>query len=101
MRLACESNILNTSTPLKTMLVDMAALAALRDGDSIFVNQTGMKPRKHTVPKIQPLQGCLFEEDFLVRTLGSIAQSSEVALTELVANAWDAGAAEDGGVSFD
>jgi len=66
----------------------------LRDGDSIFVNQTSMKPRKHTVPKIQPLQGCLFEEDFLVRTLGSIAQSSEVALTELVANAWDAGAAE-------
>ena len=37
------------------------------------------------------LQGCLFEQDFLVRTLGSIVQSPEVALTELVANAWDAG----------
>jgi hypothetical protein len=40
------------------------------------------------------LQGCLFEQDFLVRTLGSIAQSPEAALTELVANAWDAGASE-------
>jgi hypothetical protein len=37
-------------------------------------------------------QGCLFEEDFLVRTLGAIANTPEVALTELVANAWDAGA---------
>lgn len=40
------------------------------------------------------VQGSLFEEDFLVRTLGSIAHSSEVALTELVANAWDAGASK-------
>ena len=39
-------------------------------------------------------QGCLFELDYLVRTLGSIATSAEVALTELVANAWDAGAAQ-------
>lgn len=38
------------------------------------------------------LQGSLFEEDYLLRTLGSIAHSSDVALTELVANAWDAGA---------
>ncbi len=37
-------------------------------------------------------QTSLFEEDYLVRTLGSIAHSNEVALTELVANAWDAGA---------
>lgn len=34
----------------------------------------------------------LFEENYLVRTLGRIAQDPEVALTELVANAWDAGA---------
>lgn len=36
--------------------------------------------------------GSLFEENYLIRTLGRIAQDSEVALTELVANAWDAGA---------
>lgn len=34
----------------------------------------------------------LFEEDYLLRNLGRIAHDSEVALTELVANAWDAGA---------
>lgn len=33
-----------------------------------------------------------FEEDYLVRTLGRIAHDPEIALTELVANAWDAGA---------
>jgi hypothetical protein len=38
------------------------------------------------------IQGSLFEEDYLIRTLGNLANSSEVALTELVANAWDAGA---------
>ena len=43
-------------------------------------------------PKSLTRQGCLFEQDFLVRTLGTIANSPEVALTELVANAWDAGA---------
>ena len=37
-------------------------------------------------------QGCLFEQDFLRRTLGAIANTPEIALTELVANAWDAGA---------
>jgi hypothetical protein len=37
-------------------------------------------------------QGCLFEHDFLRRTLGAIASTPEIALTELVANAWDAGA---------
>jgi hypothetical protein len=36
--------------------------------------------------------GSFFEEDYLVRSLGRIAHDSEVALTELVANAWDAGA---------
>lgn len=35
----------------------------------------------------------LFEDDYLLRTLGRIAHDPEVALTELVANAWDAGAA--------
>lgn len=38
--------------------------------------------------------GSLFEENYLVRTLGRIAQDPEVALTELVANAWDAGASQ-------
>jgi hypothetical protein len=37
-------------------------------------------------------QGCLFEQDFLRRTLGAISNTPEIALTELVANAWDAGA---------
>jgi hypothetical protein len=37
-------------------------------------------------------QGSLFEEDYLIRTLGALGTSPEVALTELVANAWDAGA---------
>lgn len=36
--------------------------------------------------------GSLFEKDYLLRTLGRIAHDPEVALTELVANAWDAGA---------
>lgn len=37
-------------------------------------------------------QGSLFEEDYLIRTLGVLVHSPEIALTELVANAWDAGA---------
>jgi hypothetical protein len=37
--------------------------------------------------------GALFEEDFVLRTLGKIGHDYETALTELVANAWDAGAA--------
>lgn len=40
----------------------------------------------------KPIQGSLFEENFLLRTLGSIADNPDMALTELVANAWDAGA---------
>ena len=38
------------------------------------------------------IQGSLFEEDYLIRTLGNLARKADVALTELVANAWDAGA---------
>lgn len=34
----------------------------------------------------------LFEEDFITRSLGPIVNQPDVALTELVANAWDAGA---------
>lgn len=37
-------------------------------------------------------QGSLFEEDYLVRTLGALVHNADIALTELVANAWDAGA---------
>ncbi len=40
------------------------------------------------------IQGSLFEEDYLVRTLGNLVNQPDVALTELVANAWDAGATE-------
>jgi hypothetical protein len=43
--------------------------------------------------KSQTEFGSLFEEDYLLRTLGRIAHDPDVALTELVANAWDAGAA--------
>lgn len=45
-----------------------------------------------TKPNANSATGSLFEENYLVRTLGRIAQDPEVALTELVANAWDAGA---------
>lgn len=40
------------------------------------------------------VQGTLFEKDFLIRTLGSLATQPDIALTELIANAWDAGATE-------
>jgi hypothetical protein len=39
-------------------------------------------------------QTSLFEDDYLIRTLGTIAHSNEIALTELVAIAWDAGATQ-------
>ena len=39
-----------------------------------------------------PIQASLFEEDYLLRELGQVAHVPQVALTELVANAWDAGA---------
>lgn len=38
------------------------------------------------------VQGSMFEDDYLIRTLGNLANSAELALTEIVANAWDAGA---------
>jgi Histidine kinase-, DNA gyrase B-, and HSP90-like ATPase len=41
----------------------------------------------------EPVQGSLFEEDYLLRTLGAVTSRPDIALTELVANAWDAGAA--------
>lgn len=44
--------------------------------------------------KNQEIQGLLFEEDYLIRTLGNIAHQPDIALTELIANAWDAGATE-------
>ena len=34
----------------------------------------------------------LFEDDYISRSLGPIVNQPDVALTELVANAWDAGA---------
>lgn len=40
------------------------------------------------------VHGSLFEDNFLVRTLGNLAVQPDIALTELVANAWDAGATE-------
>lgn len=46
------------------------------------------KPRRKT----DTATASFFEEDYLVRTLGRIAHDPEIALTELVANAWDAGA---------
>jgi hypothetical protein len=41
------------------------------------------------------IYGSLFEDNYLIRSLGNgITSQPEVALTELVANAWDAGATE-------
>lgn len=42
----------------------------------------------------QPLHTSMFEEDYLLRELGQVAHVPQVALTELVANAWDAGASK-------
>jgi hypothetical protein len=44
--------------------------------------------------KEQIIYGSIFEDDYLIRSLGGIVSQPEVALTELVANAWDAGATE-------
>lgn len=39
------------------------------------------------------IHGSLFEDDYLLRSLsGGIVTQPDMALTELVANAWDAGA---------
>ena len=40
------------------------------------------------------LERSLFEEGYLVRSLGEVAHRPDVALSELVANAWDAGASK-------
>jgi hypothetical protein len=44
--------------------------------------------------KEQIICGSLFEDDYIVRSLAGIVSQADVALTELVANAWDAGATE-------
>ena len=36
----------------------------------------------------------LYEKDYIIRSLGTIVTQPDVALTELVANAWDAGASD-------
>lgn len=41
-----------------------------------------------------PIQSSMFEDDYLLRELGPVAHIPHVALTELVANAWDAGASK-------
>ncbi|MCL2246889.1 MAG: ATP-binding protein [Lentimicrobiaceae bacterium] len=46
------------------------------------------------MPEEKIIHGSLFEDDYLVRSLGGIVSQPETALTELVANAWDAGATE-------
>lgn len=40
------------------------------------------------------VQGSLFEENYLLRTLGPLSSRADIALTEIVANAWDAGASQ-------
>lgn len=45
------------------------------------------------MPDVQS-QTALFEDDYLLRELGQVAHVPQVALTELVANAWDAGASK-------
>jgi hypothetical protein len=44
--------------------------------------------------KASYITGSLFEEGYLVRTMGALVHSPDIALTELVANAWDAGATQ-------
>ncbi|RAV02704.1 ATP-binding protein [Paenibacillus sp. YN15] len=55
---------------------------------------TNRKNYNKEVTLMDYLCGSLFEEDYLLRTLGALANSPDIALTELVANAWDAGASE-------
>jgi len=43
---------------------------------------------------VPPQALALFEDDYLLRELGQVAHVPQVALTELVANAWDAGASK-------
>ncbi|MFD2871970.1 ATP-binding protein [Mucilaginibacter ximonensis] len=44
--------------------------------------------------KASYITGSLFEEGYLVRTMGALVHNADIALTELVANAWDAGATQ-------
>lgn len=51
--------------------------------------------RNHNISNMdneEVLYPSLFEDDFITRSLGPIVNQNDVALTELVANAWDAGA---------
>lgn len=45
-----------------------------------------------TMETEEVLYPSLFEDDYIIRSLGPIVNQPDVALTELVANAWDAGA---------
>ena len=44
--------------------------------------------------KNESIQGTLFEEGYLEKSSGNIVKDADFAITELVANAWDAGATE-------
>ncbi len=46
------------------------------------------------VKKSKAANEALFEEDYVLRSLGRIGYDPDIALTELVANTWDAGAAK-------
>jgi hypothetical protein len=46
------------------------------------------------VKKGKAANEALFEEDYVLRSLGRIGYDADIALTELVANTWDAGAAK-------
>lgn len=48
----------------------------------------------HMAKKGKAANEALFEEDYVLRSLGRIGYDPDMALTELVANTWDAGAAK-------
>jgi len=52
---------------------------------------TGFMARVKTPSKQTVIQGSFFEDDYLEKSLGNISRDPDYALTELVANAWDAG----------
>lgn len=56
---------------------------------NVEVSLPSREQRPMSGSEVQP---SLFEEDYLLRELGQVAHVPQVALTELVANAWDAGA---------
>lgn len=51
-----------------------------------------VKDKRQQSLQLGDTRGSTFERDFFRRTLGQVVRSADVALTELVANAWDAGA---------